>query len=300
LAGAASDRYRLVWLSRDGKELSTPSKPDRYAALRISPDGSRVLLAIVDPSGNRANWILDLDRGIQTHLPSGTADSRSPVWSARGNTIFYAGVKSGSIFAHNSSGAGSEEKVAESARLMYPQDSSPDGRYLMYGQSEEGGGSGGLWLLSRMPGTDQKPILYLKDAAISSNAAFSPDGKWVSYTSNQSGQPEVYVQSFPATETRIQVSNGGGNYARWRKDGKELFYRAPDGRLMAISVASAGSSLRFSSPAALFRIAEPLGPLTYNYDVAADGQRILTLVPEIPERARPLTLFINWQPGVKK
>src|SRR5205823_2331490 len=116
------------------------------------------------------------------------------------------------------------------------------------------------------------------------NAQFAPDGKWVAYTSVESGQEEIYVQSFPKGDIRVQVSNGGGAFARWRRDGKELFYRALDGKLMVASVRSAGSGLELGTPAALSRITVPQsGARFYAYDVSADGQRILTLMPESSE-----------------
>jgi hypothetical protein len=98
----------------------------------------------------------------------------------------------------------------------------------------------------------------------------------------------------------MQVSSSGGNFALWRKDGKELFYRAPDGRLMVASVRPGKNGLEFGSPVALLRISEPIGPHVYNYDVAADGQRILALTPESSDDSKPLTVLINWQLGLKK
>jgi hypothetical protein len=128
----------------------------------------------------------------------------------------------------------------------------------------------------------------------------SPDGKWLAYTSSESGEQEIFVRSFPKSEGRVQVSGSGGNFARWRGDGKELFYRAPDGRLMVASVRPGKNGLEFGSPAALFRISEPIGPHVFNYDVAADGQRFLALTPESSEASKPLTVLINWQLGLKK
>ena len=107
------------------------------------------------------------------------------------------------------------------------------------------------------------------------------------------------MQSFPASEQKWQVSINGGNFARWRRDGKELFYRAPDAELMVASVRSAGSGLEFGKPAALFRITEPVGPHTYPYDVMPDGQRILALVTGTEDNSSTLTVLLNWQAGLK-
>jgi Tol biopolymer transport system component len=144
--------------------------------------------------------------------------------------------------------------------VIRADDVSPDGRYLLYSQDEQDG-SFGLWLLPRSaaPATDRKPVLYLKAQGMQSTAQFSPDGKWVAYSCTEAGQFEIFVQSFPNPDVKIQVSNSGGNFPRWRRDRKELFYRATDGRLMVVSVRGSGRGLEFGTPVALFRLAEPVG-----------------------------------------
>jgi dipeptidyl aminopeptidase/acylaminoacyl peptidase len=144
-----------------------------------------------------------------------------------------------------------------------------------------------------------KAAAYLKTSSNHSNARFSPDGKWIAYMSDESGQEQVYVQGFPATDQRWQVSDGGGNFATWRRDGRELFYRAPDGKLMVASVRAAGQGLEFGSPTPLFRITEPVGPHTYPYDVSPDGQRILALTTGTEDNSATLTVLLNWQAGLK-
>ena len=150
-----------------------------------------------------------------------------------------------------------------------------------------------------MPSGGRKPVPYLKTSSNQTNGRFSPDGKWIAYTSDESGHPQVYVQSYPASDdAKWQVSADGGNFAKWRRDGKELFYLAPDGRLRASSVRAAGKGLEFGAPATLFRILEPFGVHTYNYDVAPDGQRILTPTPATANSSSGLTVILNWQGGV--
>jgi Tol biopolymer transport system component len=300
LANTGSDLYRLSWLSRDGKVLSSPWQPGGYAGLRISPDGARAALSVMNPSGGRDVWTLDFARGVQTRVVASGTGPLAAIWSPDGRKIVYYRPLGTTIFQRDASGAGSEEPLLESTRLAYAEDFSPDGHIFMYDLLEDDG-SRSFWLLPYpLPGgSDRKPVLYLKSTASASNAQFSPDGKWVTYTDRASGQPEIYVQSFPTPDTRVQVSNGGGNFARWRRDGKELFYLALDGKLMAAAVRSAGHALEFSTPAALFRLSVPtVGDRFYPYDVAADG-RILTLVPERSESA-PLTVLINWQALLKK
>jgi Tol biopolymer transport system component len=297
LANNGNDRFRLSWLNRDGKVLGSVSQPDRYAGLRMSPDGTRAALSVFIPVGDRDIWTLDLARGVRTRVSSGGLGLNA-IWSTDGRVIAYYAIQGTTIFGRDASAAGPQKSLVQSSHLLYADDFSPDGRLLMYEQLEDDG-TAGLWLLPYPPSPDGKPELYLNGQTNLSNAQFSPDGKWVAYTSAESGQLQIYVQSFPSSNTKVQVSDRGGNFARWRKDGKELFYRAPDGRLMTAAVRSSGSTLEIGAPAALFRVAEPVGPHVYPYDVAADGQRILTLTPESSE-GTPLTVLINWQAGLKK
>jgi Tol biopolymer transport system component len=240
---------------------------------------------------------LDFARGVTTRVSSGGV-GLSGSWASDSRRIVYNQIGATSIFERDASGAGQQETVIESSHLLYANSYSPDGRSLVYEQAEKEG-STGLWVLPRGPAPARQPVLYLKSPGLS-NAQFSPDRKWLAYTSSEGGEPEIFVQSFPKSEGRVQVSSSGGNYARWRRDGKELFYRAPDGRLMVVSVRPGKNGLEFGSPAALIRISEPIGPHVYNYDVAADGQRFLALTPESSEASKPLTVRINWQLGLKK
>jgi len=300
LAGNGSNLFRLSWLSREGKVLSSPSQPGNYLGLRISPDGVRTALSVINSSGGRDIYTLDFARGIQTHVTSGTG-SLSALWSPDGRKIVYYQVFGTSIFQRDANGAGSPDTLLESSRSVYADDFSPDGHTLLYEQSE-GAGVFDLWLLPYPPSSasGRKPALYLKSPAGAGafNAQFSPDGKWVAYASSESGPQQIYVQSFPKPDARVQVSNSGGGFVRWRKDGKELFYRAPDGRLMVAAVRDSGHGLEFGTPAPLRITVPPAGGRFYPYDVAADG-RILALVPERSEDA-PLTVLVNWQAGLKK
>jgi eukaryotic-like serine/threonine-protein kinase len=295
-------RSRLSWFSRDGRELSTVSGANRYVGVRLSPSGDRAWLGITDSSGGRDAWILDLDRGVKTRLPTQLVMGNG-VWTLDGRRVIYDWIGyeqmgGTSILAREAGGAGSEETLFHSDRPVRVGGPSPDGRYLLFEQDEKDGSSG-FWLLPLSAGVESKPAPYLKSRAVVMNAQFSPDGKWVVYTSTESGQPEIFAQSFPSPEARIQVSSGGGSFPRWRKDGSELFYRALDGKLMAAPVRFEGTTLQFGAPVALFRMTEPFGLRAYPYDVSADGKRILALTPEITEGSA-LTVFLDWQAGLKK
>jgi Tol biopolymer transport system component len=289
--GTGSDRYQITWLNREGKVLSTVGQPDRYAALRVSPDEKRIAVVLADSSGNPDFWLLELSRGIPSRLTFGGSFGTG-AWSPDGRRIAYHHLNDTKLLEKSASGAGEEETALQSQSTVYLNDWSPDGHYLVYTQLSPEGRSE-LWLLPLS--SDHKAVPFLKTAFDESQGQVSPDSKWIAYTSNESGRNEIYVQSFPAGGARWLVSNSGGGIARWRRDGKELFYRALDGKLMTASVRSVAEGLEFRTPAALFRISEPQGMFSYPYDVAPDGQRILALVPaRVAGDTASLTVVVNW------
>ena len=303
MASGTGDLYDLTWFTRDGKVASTVGKTDRYAAVRLSPDGARVAVSIVDGSGNRDLWGMDLPRGLPNRL---TLDGGFvPIWSPDGSRIAYHSAGQNQLFMLNSRvdkhpGDGGRRTLleSESQDLTYVNDWSPDGQFLMITRISAAT-SYDLWLV---PAGGGKLEPFLNSRFGETHGQFSPDGKWIAYTSNESGQNEIYVQTMPASQSR-RVSTGGGGFPRWRKgkDGTELFYRAADGRLMAVSVRLVSQGLEFGDPTALSRIVEPLGAFAYPYDVSPDGQRILALTPSGGEQdARPLTVLVNFVAGLKK
>ena len=294
--GRGSDRYQLTWFNREGRVLSTVGQPDRYLSLRISPDGKGVAASIADSAGREDVWRFELTRGAPNRL---TFDGFGYViaWSPDGRHISYASA--GSMFESEASGTGQGRAAIQTQHPAFINDWSPDGRYLMYAESSPETQED-LWI---MPTTgDRKPVAYLKTPFNEVDGQFSPDGKWVAYTSDESGgRNEVYVRAFPAGAAKFPVSNSGGGLPRWRQDGKELFYRAADGRLMAASVRPVAQGLEFGAPIALIPTVAPAGVFAYPYDISPDGQRILALAPAAGEAgASLLTVLINWQAGLKK
>ena len=293
LFSGADDNYQLVWFSRNGTRLSTVGKPDRYAAVRISPDGSRAAVSLVDSSGQRDIWAMDIARGVPNRL---TYDSGFvPVWSPDGHRIAYHGVAQTTLFTI-AAGGGDRQQMLQSP-AVYVNDWSPDGRSLMYTQIATAT-LDDLWVV---PTTgDRTPVPVLVTPFNELHGQFSPDGKWIAYTSNESGQEEIHVRSMAATGS-TRVSTSGGSFSRWRADGTELFYRSLDGRLMAVPVATGAGGLEFGAPVALMQIAEPLGRFTYPYDVAPNGEKILALTPAGTEHnATPLTVIVNWEADLKR
>ena len=295
---SGNEQVQLTWRRRDGTPIGVVGQPSHWTAVRISPDGTRVALSVADASGIRDLSVIDFARGLQTRLTSGV-NAIAPIWSPDSRHIAYSAVNGLALFQRSANSSGQQETILEASHSVFADDWSPDGRYFLYEEAIDGHFN--LWLAPLTgPREQRKPVPYLKTASDQSNAQFSPDGKWVAYTSSEAGQEQVYVQAFPASEQKWQVSDAGGNYARWRHDGKELFYRSSDGKLMVVAVRPAGRGLEFGKPELLFPIGEPIGPHTYPYDVSPDGQRILMLRSASEENTSALTLLMNWRAGLTR
>jgi Tol biopolymer transport system component len=209
--------------------------------------------------------------------------------------VFASNRRSGADIYHKAaSGAGSEEPLHLENGNEYPLSWSRDGRSILYGRNAPGSGVLDLWVLP----LEGKPSPFLQTPFNKEAAALSPDGRWAAYVSNESGRNEVYVTSFPMPAGRWQVSTAGGSWPRWRRDGRELFYLAPDNRLMAADVHGQGSSFQVGTVPALFQT-QARTNVRYMYDVSPDGQRFLinTLVEQA---VQPITLVVNWTAALRK
>jgi serine/threonine protein kinase len=300
-SAAGISAQQFVWVDRSGTELGRIGRPDvaRPENPALSPDGRRVVLDRAT-EGNPDVWVLDLSRGILTRLTSDPGVDVYPLWSRDGDRIVFTSNRQGvfDLYQNPASSAGMEEVLLATPLPKVPHDWSPDGRFLLYSVIDSKTGSD-LWALPLEAG-NQKPFPVAQTPANERWGQFSPDGKWVAYQSDDSGREEVYLHPFPGPGATVQVSTTGGSQARWRPDGKELFYVALDGRLMAvpISVAPGGSVLDPGTPVPLF--ATHIGPALrgssrQNYMVSPDGQRFLmnAVVGEGP--AAPITLILNWR-----
>jgi serine/threonine protein kinase/Tol biopolymer transport system component len=298
LIGTGSDRYQLSWLDRQGNVVSTLGQPDRYGSVRISPDGLRVAGVLADSFSRSDLWLLELARAIPSRLTFIGGIFGTGVWSPDSQQIAFHLLSGRRILVRSASGAGQEETILHSQHTVYLNDWSADGRFLLYTQQTAEGRSE-LWLLPLQG--DRRPEPFLKNEFNEFQGQVSPDNRWVAYCSDESGGVnEVYVTSFPAAGPRWRVSNGGGSYVRWSRNGKELFYRSLDGTLMVASVQASKHGLEFSTPAPLFRVWYPAGMFAYPYDVAPDGQRILALMPSKAAEDNPsLNVLINWDSKTK-
>jgi serine/threonine protein kinase/Tol biopolymer transport system component len=300
----------LDWYDRQGKVVSHVGDSQRRDEMALSPDSTRVAEGRIDGQGIWGVWVLDMARGISSRFTFDATGAGNGIWSPDGNQIAYAGGggQSSDIFRKASNGATKEEVLYHSDTPMTPLDWSPDGRWILYMVRGKDTGFD-VWALpdaSGPAGAERKPIPYLVTPFNEGQAKFSPDGKWVAYSSNESGTVEVYVRPFPASsEGKWLISNGGGTQPSWRPDGKEIFYIAPGGTLTSAEVKANGVSFEVGAPKTLFRTGilggNGGGPtIAWRYAVSKDGQRFLINAAPEEVASAPITIDTNWTAELKK
>ncbi len=242
--------------------------------------------------------MVDLMRGLQSRFTFNPATEDSPVWSPDGSRALFNFNPNGpaDLYWKPSSGAGAAEVVLKSATLKQPTDWSRDGRFILY-ENLDPQTKSDLWVLP-LSG-DKKPQPFLQTPFNETMGRFSPDGKWIAYVSDESGTAQVYVQPFPASGGKWQVSTQGGYTPRWRGDGKELFYMAADRKLVSVGVNSTATTFEVGSPKVLFQTLVDTAPSTNRYDVSPDGQRFLMSLPDESSISQPITVITNWLAGIQ-
>jgi Tol biopolymer transport system component len=297
--GVSGQDRQLIWIDRSGKKLGEVPGVDAYADPQISPDGKR--LAFTLESSGYDIWVYDIARAVKTRLTFGAASfqqaNQAGVWSPDGRQIAYSCARPAKygICLRPSDGSSNEEFIHPgNEQPRYPNDWSPDGKALAYYEAKQGAME--IWMLP-LSG-ERKPYPFLQSTFNELGARFSPDGKWLAYFSLESGRPEVYVVRFPGLGGKWQVSTAGGNWPRWRRDGKEIFYLSPDNKVMAAEVRASSSSFEIGAVQPLFET-RPFRSGGAAFDVSADGQRfIVDYAQEQPTAA--ITLVVNWTAEVKK
>jgi Tol biopolymer transport system component len=298
-------------VDRSGVTQGTIGAPDRTLANpRVSPDGRRVIVER-EVQGNRDLWLLDGGRMSRFTFDAGA--DQFPIWSPDGTRIVFRSNRGspGDLYQRLVSGASAEERFATSDQRKAPSSWSTDGRFLLY-LSVDPQTDGDLWVVPMVG--DRTPSVFLKTGFRVAYGAFSPDGRWVAYQSNESGRSEVYVRPFVApggTDARpvggpSQVSVAGGIHPAWRRDGKELYYINPEGAMMAAPIAVTGATLEAGTPIVLFPTRIVSGGLDdgqsrqgRQYDLAPDGRFLVNTLLDDASSA-PITLLQNWHPEAKK
>ena len=307
IGGTVGNR-ELIWSDREGRRISTVTKPAEISSEALSPDEKEIAVSISGSSGLIDLWLQETGRGVMSRFTFESGISAAPIWSKDGSRLVFSfrpGVSLNFTLVQKAvSGTGKEELLWHAGLNGYPWDWSPDGKFIVYSDYADKTNYD-LWLLP-LAG-EHKPVPYLQTPFNEAHGQFSPDGRWMAYASDESGHTEVYVQTIPVGGGKWQISTSGGDYPRWRRDGKELYYITADGKLTVVPVKTrnASSSAFEAGPSQpLFGI-EPLGNLIisrYPYQPAADGQRFLVNVPSGGEGAgaTPITMVLNWQAVLNK
>ncbi|MEO8190586.1 MAG: protein kinase [Acidobacteriota bacterium] len=282
---------RMLWVDRSGRDLETLGEPGEYHNPTFSPSGDRVAFDMADPrSGKLDIWVRDLARGVNSRFTFSAVDASVPLWSPDGRRIVFRVGANGDLFEKPADGEGQEKPLLRSDELKFVMDFSRDGRFLLYG-SRGKETSWDIWVLPTFG--DGKPFPFLKTRFSEIFPILSPDGRYLAYQSNESGRAEVYVQSFPGPGGKWQISTAGGLEPRWRVDGKELYYRAPDQKLMAVAI-QGDPNFAASVPKALFQGRFETAVARNRYLPSPDGSKFFVVGTLGRESITPTTVALNW------
>ena len=300
-AGNAQGGWHLFWYTRDGKQTGSVADPSAYFDPSLSPDGTRLATALITGQGTGDIWIFDLLRGTKTRLTFGSSIQRSSVWTPDGKTIFFGSNRKGGMhmYTEASDGAGPEQALLEGDDAFeYPESVSPDQRFLVYMRVATDKRTATDIYALPLSG-ERKPFPIVQNAFNNMQPRISPDGRWMAYSSNESGRYEVYVTGFPGGGAKWQVSTSGGSFPNWRRDSRELFLLDAADNVMAVDVNTTANGVRMGTPQALFHaggVQTQQGP----YTVTADGKKFLINTGDVKEENQPFTLVQNWPAEIKK
>ena len=297
-SGGLNERV-MAWYDAAGKQLATVGMPSAFRNPVISPDTQRV--AVFRQDGGAGDiWLFDLTRGASSRFTFDAGVDTAPVWSPDGARIVFSSNRGGNfdLYVKSSGGAGQEELLLKSGESKIPDDWSHDGRFILYRVQDPKTGSD-MWVLP-LEG-DRKPQALLQMPFEELQGRFSPDGRWFAYTSNETGRHEVYVQGFPQSGGKWQISASGGVQPRWRCDGRELFFHSESNDAMAVDISNTpAGEFKAGVPRRLF--AAPLISRLVDrnaWDVTLDGQRFLinsnvSQAAQAAGQVTPMTVVVNW------
>jgi Tol biopolymer transport system component len=265
---------------------------------RLSHDRRRVAVSVEDSQGVGDIWIYDLDRNTPTRFTFDPTADFSPVWSHDDSRIVFSSARKnpGDIYQRDSAGTAKEEPLLASNAFKIAQDWSPDGRILLFQENDPRTKT--IWDLWTYSTADRKAAPFLRTPFNEVLGRFSPDGRWIAYTSNESGKEEVYVVPFPGPGGKWQISTTGGRAPAWTRAGREIVYEAPGDEIMAVEV-SAAPTFQAGIPKSLFKthLRPPPGR---QFDVTPDGERFLVNLRPGEQVSDPVTLVQNWAAGREK
>ena len=301
VSGAAGRDALLVWVDREGRELEKLGAPAAYRDIALSPDGTRLACGLADPrKGTEDIWVRDLERDIASRLTFGAGNEFWPVWSPDGNRVAYASDLGGNpgLFVKDANGAGDERRLfADPKAPVGPTSWSKDGKWIALAYLP----ASRRFQVKLFPTQgDGKLVDYLVADFAQIGAAFSPDGRYVAYTSNESGTREAYVQTLPTGGGKWQISSGGADSVAWRADGRELFFKSPGDEFFAVTVTTGA---RFEPGVAKSLFKHPISKVTSTavisrWAVAPDGRRFL-LNALHESRGLPFSVVVNWTESLR-
>ena len=291
---------QFTWFDRTGKKLGVVGEPTNSDYVAISPDGNSAAAGLLDADGRESDvWLYDLTRGTTSRLTFNPQGDGTPLWSPDGTRIVFGSNRNApgviDLYEKAASGAGDEQELLKTSSAKFATSWSRDGQFILF-ENWLPQSKGAVWLLNMSGSHEAKPLLQ-SNAFNQGQGQFSPDAHLIAYGSDESGRMEIYVQRFPLSSDKWQISTNGGLQPLWRGDGKELFFITEDKKLMAVDLRTEG---KFESgiPRELFQGNMKTG-LAYSYAVTADGQRFLMSAPvDAPARA-PMTIVLNWTSGLK-
>jgi Tol biopolymer transport system component/tRNA A-37 threonylcarbamoyl transferase component Bud32 len=290
--GTESATVQLAWYNRDGKRLAPIGEPGLYGIIALSPEEKRLALERLDSQlRTRDLWTLELASGILSRQTF--HNDTDPVWSPDGRELVFTSSPKGQDDLYRKVvGGGEEELLFGSGEGKYPKSWIQDGKSIVFINVD-----GKTFYQLPLTG-ERKQVVLSKSEFTRDNPHVSPDGHWIAYNSLESGRWEVYVAAFPAFNDKRQVSVSGGCQPMWRKDGKELFYRTLEGKLMVVEF-KAGPALQTGVPLPLFQTPGRVNPIQSEYCVIGDGKKFIFREP-VGESATPITVVLNWAAGLTR
>jgi eukaryotic-like serine/threonine-protein kinase len=297
-AGAPQNK-QLTWFSHTGEQMGIVGTPENYGDIELSPKGDRAAVDMIS-NQNRDVWVIDVARNVPSRITFDPASDWSPSWSPDGSQLIFASSRGGSnhIYRKSSTGVGNEELVSPNDSNQIPVHWSPDGRYIAFSRLKTNPAGADSWVMENFG--EKKSTPFVESQFDKAQARISPDSHLVAYATNDSGTYQIVVQTFPDPNGgKWQITAQGGIEPKWKHDGRELYYLAPDGKLMAVQVKPDHT---FGNPVALFQTPLTVGrniafPRDRRYDVAPDG-RFLMAVPVAATAGPVFVAVVNWASGL--
>ena len=298
-AGAAQ-RRQLVWVGRQGNVLGSigEAETDFIASPELSPD-DRSVAVFRQPTGDNDIWVIELARNLARRITDGPPADAHPLWDPDGQHVVFNSRRFGGGPARQAVNGGKAEPLFQKEEMGLVLAWTRDRQYLLVRRNNAKTGAD---LIAVTPGSEPREVAVAESQHDETEGQFAPDGKWVAYVTNESGQPEVFVQSFPEGRARTQVSTAGGSQVRWSGDGKEIFYVAPDGKMMAAPIVLGAGAPTVKLPVALFQTHLATGTNVLGnkaqYAVARDGRFLLNTAVE--SASSPIIVSVNWMRAIGK